>query len=53
MPLGTTGVIRGDSRNADIIAEQNVSLLILPKEVYLRYWYVPYSPAELKAMLTE
>ena len=47
MPIGTTGVIRGDIRNADIIAEQNVTLLILPKEVYLRYWYVPYSPMEL------
>ena len=52
MPLGTTGVIRGDIRNADIIAERNVSLLILPKEVYLRYWYAPYSPLELKNLLT-
>lgn len=53
MPLGTTGVIRGDIRNADIIAEQDVSLLILPKEVYLRYWYVPYSPMELKNILAD
>jgi hypothetical protein len=53
MPLGTTGVIRGDIRNADIIAEQNVSLLILPKEVYLRYWYVPYSPLELNRLLLD
>ncbi len=52
MPLGTTGVIRGDIRNADIVAEQGVSLLMIPKEVYLRYWYVPYSPAELKDILT-
>jgi hypothetical protein len=51
MPLGTTGVIRGDIRNADIVAEQAVSLLILPKEVYLRYWYVPYSPSELNRIL--
>jgi hypothetical protein len=53
MPLGTTGVIRGDIRNADIVAEQDVSLLMLPKEVYLRYWYVPYSPLELKKLLTD
>lgn len=53
MPLGTTGVIRGDIRNADIIAEQHVPLLILPKEVYLRYWYVPYSPVELKSLLAD
>ena len=53
MPLGTTGVIRGDVRNADIVAEQSLSLLILPKEVYLRYWYVPYSPMELKNLLAD
>jgi hypothetical protein len=51
MPLGTTCVIRGDIRNADIIAEQTVSLLMLPKEVYIRYWYAPYSPGELKTCL--
>lgn len=51
MPLGTTGVIRGDIRNADIVAEQPVSVLIIPKEVYLRYWYTPYTPAELMRLL--
>jgi hypothetical protein len=53
MPLGTTGVIRGDIRNADVVAEQRVSLLIIPKEVYLSYWYVPYSPMELKRLLAD
>jgi len=53
MPLGSTGVIRGDVRNADIVAEQSVTLLILPKDVYLRYWYVPYSPMELKNLLAD
>ncbi len=52
MPLGTTGAIRGDIRNADIVAERDVSLLIIPKEIYLRYWYAPYSPLELKNNLT-
>jgi hypothetical protein len=51
LPLGTTGVIRGDVRNADIVAEQSMSLLMIPKEIYLRYWYVPYSPLELKDLL--
>jgi hypothetical protein len=53
MPLGTTGVIRGDTRNADIVAQQSLSLLIIPKEIYLRYWYVPYSPVELKNILAD
>lgn len=53
MPLGSTGVVRGDIRNADVIAEQPVSLLMVPKEVYLQYWYEPYSPSELKKLLCE
>ena len=51
LPLGTTGVIRGDVRNADIVAQQAVSLLVIPKEIYMMYWYVPYSPLELKDIL--
>ena len=51
MPLGTTGVIRGDIRNADIVAEQPVAVLIIPKEVYLRYWYAPYTPLELMRLV--
>ena len=50
MPLGNTGVIRGDVRNADVVAEKDVSLLMIPKEIYLRYWYAPYSPDELKSL---
>lgn len=52
IPLGTTGVIRGDTRNADIIAEHDLSVLVIPKEIYLRYWYVPYGPAELTGILS-
>lgn len=51
LPLGTTGVIRGDVRNAEIVAGQNVSVLIIPKETYLHYWYAPYSPEELTQLL--
>jgi hypothetical protein len=53
MPLGTTGVIRGDIRNADVVAERSINLLIIPKEIYLRYWYVPYTPLELKNLLSD
>jgi len=51
MPLGNTGVIRGAIRNADVIAEQDVSLLIIPKEIYLRHWYAPYTHEELRELL--
>jgi hypothetical protein len=53
LPPGTTGVIRGDARNADIIAEQNMSVLMIPREIYMLYWYMPYSPLELKAVLAD
>jgi hypothetical protein len=52
MPLGTTGVIRGAVRNARVIANQELSLLAIPKEVYLQQWYRPYSLAELRKELS-
>ena len=51
MPIGNTGVIRGAARNADVVAEQKLALLMIPKEVYLNHWYVPYSDSELKNLL--
>jgi hypothetical protein len=51
MPLGVTGVIRGAARNASIVAEKDVSLLIIPKEVFLKHWYHPHSLDELIDLL--
>jgi hypothetical protein len=50
-PLGNTGVIRGADRNADIAAQQAVRVLILPKDVYLRHWYRPFTVDELQTRL--
>ncbi len=47
VPIGNTGVIRGSIRNATVLATQEVKVLIIPKEVYLRYWYAPYNPKSL------
>lgn len=51
MPLGSTGVIRGALRNAKVVAEQAVSALMIPKDVYLRHWHATYSAAELRQRL--
>ncbi len=51
MPVGNTGVIRGAIRNADVVAEQAIALLVIPKEVYLQQWYAPYTPEELRALI--
>jgi hypothetical protein len=47
MPLGNTGVIRGAVRNATVIADQSIQLLMIPKEIYLKHWYQPYRIEEL------
>lgn len=51
-PLGNTGVIRGADRNADIVARERVQVLILPKDIYLRHWYRPFTVEELRARMT-
>jgi hypothetical protein len=50
MPLGNTGVIRGSVRNADVKAVGDISLLVIPKEIYLRHWYAPFTLEELKSL---
>lgn len=47
MPLGNTGVIRGAVRNATVVSERNMKLLMIPKEVFLRYWHKPFTANEL------
>ncbi len=43
-PLGLTGVIRGAARNATVIAESSMQLLMIPKGVYIREWYSVHTP---------
>ncbi|MEM6104841.1 hypothetical protein AAHS21_01050 [Mycobacterium sp. 050272] len=50
-PLGVTGVIRGDFRNSTVVAEDEVDVLILPKDVYLRHWHRNYTPAEFSELI--
>jgi hypothetical protein len=47
IPLGITGVIRGDKRNATVIARQPLTLLMIPGNVYLRHWHRTHSPESL------
>ena len=46
--LGNTGVIRGSIRNSHVYAEKNLSLICVPKDIYLNYWYKPLSAKDLK-----
>lgn len=53
IPVGHTGVIRGAPRNATVVAERVLRLLMLPAAVYLSWWHHPYSAAELRARLSQ
>lgn len=51
VPVGTTGVIRRAERNGDVTAEQELELLVIPGERYVRTWFRPYAAAELVSIL--
>ena len=51
--LGDTGVVRGSVRNATIVAAKDVTLLMIPKSVYLEHWYDTYSPEEFARLLSQ
>jgi len=53
IPLGNVGVIRGDMRNATIVAESALQVLIIPREVYLKHWHNTYEEQEFIALLSE
>lgn len=42
IPVGVTGVIRGAVRNANVVAEQELTVLAIPKDIYLKYWHRTY-----------
>jgi hypothetical protein len=44
-------VVRGARRNATVIAEATVELLMIPKGVYLREWHQTHTPETLRLML--
>jgi len=47
VPVGTTGVIRRAERNAEVTADREVDVLLIPGECYVRVWFRPYGPDEL------
>lgn len=51
VPLGATGAIRRASRNADILAEREVDVLMVPSELYVTSWLRPLEPHQLRERL--
>ena len=52
-PVGNTGVIRGAARNATVVADDTVALLVIPRSIYLKHWHYPYTSAELVGRLKD
>lgn len=48
VPVGDTGVIRGGMRNATVLATKDMSLIMIPKHVYLTKWYDPFHVNEME-----
>jgi hypothetical protein len=53
MPVGVTGVIRGSVRNAGVVAEQDLALLAIPKDVFLKHWHHTYTPQEFAQLFAD
>ena len=51
VPVGTTGAIRRAGRNADIVAERDVDVLMVPSRLYVGSWLWPLSPEALARTL--
>lgn len=52
-PVGNTRVIRGATQEATVVAQRELPLLIIPKEVYLKHWHATYSVEAFAAMLPQ
>lgn len=52
-PLGNTSVIRGAIRNATVVVEAPLRLLMIPKEVYLKAWHSTYTKAEFGKIVSK
>lgn len=50
IPVGVTGVIRGAVRNANVVAEQELTVLAIPKDIYLKYWHRTYDQEQFLAL---
>lgn len=51
VPVCTTGVIRHAARNAEIVGEREVTVIMIPGGLYLRAWLRPLRVDELVARL--
>ncbi|MFK7917626.1 MAG: hypothetical protein AB8G14_06085 [Ilumatobacter sp.] len=52
LPVGATGVVRGGRRNARVVAERDLEVVVIPAEVYLEHWFRPYTIEQMVAIVS-
>lgn len=53
VPLGDFEAIRETPNQYRVIAEQTVDLLAIPKQIYRRHWYAPYSVKDFTQLFAD
>lgn len=51
VPVGVTGAVRRSPRNAEIVAEREVEVLMIPSEEFVDEWLRPLTPGQLRDLL--
>jgi hypothetical protein len=52
-PVGHIGAIQNSLRTATVTVEKKVKLLMIPANIYLRYWHIDYTVDELGQRIRE
>jgi hypothetical protein len=47
IPIGATGVVRDAERNSDVVAHDDVDVILIPGELFARAWFKPYDSDRL------
>lgn len=53
LPVGVTGVVRGGERNAAVVADTDVEIVVIDADAYLRHWFRPYELEECRDLIEQ
>ena len=53
VPIGNIEAIRNAAAPVKVVAEQTVELVSIPKQLYIRYWHIPYAVDEFTQLFAQ
>ena len=53
VPIGNIEAIRNAAAPVKVVAEQTVELVSIPKQLYIRYWHIPYTVDEFTQLFAQ